>query len=218
MNTKSFLYSVENKAYRSFYKDGLMDIFFGLLLIGVGLNILRLHMGMDTSRIITTAVILLIPGFILSRYFITRRRLGIANFGEKRKKRKALALLVAVIIQLFFGLLLWISFTGRISQTLSQFQNFINPYTQFILIAIVFSLIGYLIDYNRFYLIGFAAGTGLFLSHAIENNTASVVVVCLSFGLAGVFLTLNGVILLIRFLHEYPDPGQKAEYEKENQS
>jgi hypothetical protein len=213
MDTKSFLGSIENKAYRSFYKDGLMDMFFGLILIGVGLNVLRLQMGMDTSLFITLAVMLLIPAFLLARLLITRPRLGYVKFREKRKKRKALALIIAIITQILFGFLLWTSFTGRGNDAL--LQKLINPYTEFIFIVIVFSLIGWLIDYNRFYLIGFAAGTGLQLSEVFENSTASVVCVYLSFGLAGIFLTILGLILFIRFLREYPVPGEKANYEKE---
>lgn len=214
MDTKSFLDSVESKAYRSFYKDGLMDIFFGLLLIGVGLNVLRLRMGMDTSKFITYAVLLLIPAFILARRSITMRRLGYARFGEVRKKQKAIALLVAVITQLLFGFLLWTSFTDRIDPAVIPLQKLINPYTEFVFIILVFSLIGYLIDYNRFYIVGFAVGTGLFLSHSFNDPDISILIVYLSFGLAGIFLTINGIIMLIRFLHEYPDPGQLDKYEK----
>jgi hypothetical protein len=215
MDTKSFLDSVESKAYRSFYKDGLMDIFFGLLLTGVGLNVLRLRLGMDTSKYITYAVLLLIPAFILARYFITRRRLGYASFGERRKKRKILAFIIAIIIQLLFGFLLWTSLKEPADTAAIQLQKYLNPYTEFIIIVLVFSLIGYLIDYNKFYIIGFAAGTGLFLSHAFLNPTVSRLTVYLSFGIAGTFLTINGIILLIRFLRQYPDPGKQYDHEKE---
>jgi hypothetical protein len=214
MNTQSFLDSLESKAYRSFYKDGLMDLFFGLLLIGVGLNVLRLRMGIDTSKYITCAVLLLIPAFILARRFITLRRLGYASFGGMRKKRKALALLVAVIAQLLFGFLLWTSFEARTDPDVIPLHKFINPYTQFVFITLVFSLIGYLIDYNRFYIIGFAVGTGLFLSHSFNNSNISILMVYLSFGLAGIFLTISGIIMLVRFLHKYPNPGQSDKYEK----
>jgi hypothetical protein len=215
MDTKSFLDSIESKAFRSFYKDGLMDIFFGLLLIGVGLNVLRLRMGMDTSRFITYAVLLLIPAFVLARRFITLRRLGYASFGKVRKKRKALALSVAVVAQLLFGFLLWTSLRGRVDTDVIQLNRFINPYTEFVFIILVFSLIGFLIDYNRFYIVGFAVGTGLFLTHSFNNPNISILIVYLSFGLAGFFLTVNGIILLIRFLHEYPNPGQPDKDEEE---
>jgi hypothetical protein len=212
MDTKSFLSSIENRAYRTFYKDGLMDMFFGLLLIGVGYNVLRLRMGMDTSTLITITVILLIPAFLLSRIYITRPRLGYVKFGEKRKKRKVLALLTAIIIQLFFGFLLWTSFTGRINDQI--LQKLINPYTEFILLVIVFSLIGYLIDYNRFYLIGFAVGTGLCLSDTFENMTTAMLTAILGFGIAGIFLTVSGLLLFIHFLREYPEQGITPDYEK----
>jgi hypothetical protein len=212
MDTKSFLSSVEKKAYRTFYKDGLMDMFFGLLLIGAGFNVLRLRIGMDTSPLITLSVILLIPAFILSRLLITRPRLGYVEFGESRKKRKVIALLIAVITQLFFGFLLWTSFTGRGNDQLMQ--RFINPYTEFIFLVIVFSLIGYLIDYNRFYLIGFAAGIGLCLSDTFKNITTATLTASLAFGIAGLFLTISGLLLFIRFLREYPKTGITPDYEK----
>lgn len=211
MNTKSFLRSIESKAYRTFYKDGLTDMFFGLLLIGVGFNVLRLRMGMDASLLITFSVILLIPAFILSRIYITRPRLGYVKFGEKRKKRKALALVIAILTQLLFGFLLWTSFTGRVNDQL--LQKFINPYTEFISLILVFSLIGYLIDYNRFYLIGFAAGIGLCLSHIFEN-TIAILTASLSFGVVGLLLTVCGLVLFVRFLREYPKPVITPDHEK----
>jgi hypothetical protein len=212
MDTKSFLSSVESKAYRTFYKDGLMDMFFGLLLIGVGFNVLRLRMGMDTSLLITLSVILLIPAFILSRFLITRPRMGYVKFGENRKKRKVIALLIAIITQLFFGFLLWTSFTGRFNDLLMQ--KFINPYTEFIFLVIVFSLIGYLIDYNRFYLIGFTVGIGMCLSDTFENTITAMLTASLAFGITGLFMTVYGLFLFIRFLREYSKPGTTPDYEK----
>lgn len=211
MDIKSFLGSVESKAYRTFYNDGLMDMFFGLILICIGFNVLRLRMGMDTSPYITFSILLLIPAFVLSRLFISRPRMGYVKFGEKRRRRKVLALLIAIIIQLLFGFLLWISVSGRINDLLMQ--KFFNPYTEFILLVIVFSLIGYLIDYNRFYLIGFAVGTGLRLSEIFKNSTISILTVYLSFSIAGIFLTTYGIILLVRFIRKYPKQESIAEYE-----
>lgn len=214
MNNKSYLDSVESKAYRTFFKDGTMDMFFGLFLIGVGFNVLRLQLGKDTSNMITIAVLLLIPVYILSRIFITGPRLGYVKFGTRRKKRKTLALAVAIITQVVFGILFWTAFSGPVENPL--FHRMINPFTLFVFIVLIFCLLAYLIDYNRFYLIGLAAGTGLFLVDFLSNKTASILTVSLSFGLAGIFLSVFGLILFLRFLNEYPKPKLTDHNEKEN--
>jgi hypothetical protein len=214
MENNSYLDSVESKAYRTFFEDGTMDMFFGLFLIGVGFNVLRLQLGNDTSNMITVVVLLLIPVYILSRIFITGPRLGYVKFGTRRKKRKLLGLLVAIIAQVVFGILFWTAFSGPVENPL--FHRLINPFTLFVFIVLIFCMLAYLIDYNRFYLIGLAAGTGLFLVDFLSNKTASILTVSLSFGLIGIFLSVFGLILFIRFLKEYPKPDLSVYDEKEN--
>jgi len=212
MKNKSYLDSVERKAYRTFFKDGTLDMFFGLFLIGVGANSLRLKLGIDTSNVITLSVLLLIPAFILTRIFITGPRFGYVKFGPARKKRKALALLVAIIAQVAFGILFLTAFYGPAENTI--FQKMINPFTEFIFIVLIFNLLAYLIDFNRFYLIGLAAGTGLFLADLLTNRTASILTVSFSFGSVGLFLLLFGLIQFLRFLKEYPKQDVTVNYEK----
>jgi hypothetical protein len=214
MEKKSYFDSIEKKAYRAFFKDGTMDMFFGLFLTGAGLNVLRLQLGKDTSNMITIAILLLIPVYILARIFITMPRVGYVKFGKGRKKRKLLGLLVAILAQVVFGILFWTAVSGHVEIPL--FNKLINPLTEFIFIVLIFSLLAYLIDYNRFYLIGLAAGTGLFLADLLSNKTASILTATLPFGLAGIFLSVFGLILFVRFLKEYPKPDLTLYDEKEN--
>lgn len=213
MKNKSYLDSVESKAYRTFFKDGTLDMFFGLFLTGVGFNVLRLQFGKDTSNMITIAILLLIPLFIITRVYLIRTRVGYVKFSEKRRKRNIFALLAALLAQVVFGVLFWTAFSGNSENQF--FDKLINPLTEFIFIVLIFSLIAYLIDYNRFYLIGLAAGTGFFLVDLIINQAVSVLIVSLSFHLTGIFLSVTGLILFLRFLKEYQITDLAVHDEKE---
>ncbi|KPK83801.1 MAG: hypothetical protein AMS27_11850 [Bacteroides sp. SM23_62_1] len=204
MESKSYLNLVESKAYRTVFIDGTFDMFFGLFLTGVGVNVVRLKMGMDTSNAITLSVLLLIPIFILVKIFLTMPRIGYVKFSMTRIKRNFIALVIAIFIQLVFGILFLSTFV-RLPEV-ELFSKVINPVTQFIFIVVFFSIIGFFIDYNRFYLIGLAGGIGLFLVDLVVNKLASILIVAFSFGFTGIFLFTTGLILFLRFLKDYPKP------------
>jgi len=78
------LKSIEKSAYRTFFNDGIWDMFWGLLILVVGTNKLFYTMGLERSWVLKFGIIWLIPLFFAGRIFITNPRLGKAKFGTER--------------------------------------------------------------------------------------------------------------------------------------
>ena len=52
------------------------------------------------------------------------------------------------------------------------------------------------------------------LSDTFENATKAMLTASLAFGITGLFMTVYGLFLFIRFLREYSKPGTTPDYEK----
>ena len=97
MNTNMNLKEIERKAFRSFFQDGIWDIFLGLLMILMGLGPwLGGKMGGGeiefTSVVIIMGILILVAlaaviGFNLAKKYITTPRLGVARFTAPRRKK-----------------------------------------------------------------------------------------------------------------------------------
>ncbi|MFX1448787.1 MAG: hypothetical protein ACFFCG_11745, partial [Promethearchaeota archaeon] len=97
MAEKVDLKEMEKRAWKSNFQDGLWDIYFGLLIMGIGFNWLGGFLGLpETMGVMVTLISWDIGAmviFILGKKFITTPRMGFVKFGQIRKKRnKFLAL------------------------------------------------------------------------------------------------------------------------------
>ncbi len=212
MKTSSGLKSIEAKAYRAFFKDGIWDIFWGLILLIAGTNKLFYTMELDRPLVLKLGIIWLIPLFFIGRIFITNPRLGRAKFGSERKKRKAKALIVAIVAQLLFGILFF--FAATKSPNMDFVSSIFTPFVEFIVLILVFSLIGYFIGYNWFYLIGLTIALGFPMAEIINRIVTAPYLGVYIFGVTGMSLTVVGIVNLILFINRYPKQSISAGYEK----
>ena len=87
------LKSLERKAYRSIFEDGVWDLFIGLIILSLGfstflssiLNLNELWFAIIPTLILNIIAFLI---FFLGKKFITIPRLGIVKFGQKRKSKQ----------------------------------------------------------------------------------------------------------------------------------
>ena len=73
-----------------------------------------------------------------------------------------------------------------------------------VFIFALFSLIGYMNDYARLYLYGFLYGLGYVVSTTLHDITGNLFYWPMA--LVGLVVALNGLVLFVRFLREYPLP------------
>ncbi len=201
---------LEKKAFRSFFKDGIYDVFLGLILLSFGLPLILNEFGWIDYVTITMPLlipIVLIVGallfMILGKKYITVPRLGIVHFGKARKRKMMHVKLLLVLSVL----------VGVITFFLSLFKVFPVGGTTgiplpFIIFGIqallVFSFMAYFMDFSRLYLYAFLFSIALPMTFWLKRNTS------LSFPSLWVFsftagpILIIGCIVFIRFLIQFP--------------
>jgi hypothetical protein len=185
------LKALERRAWRSFHQDGLKDVFIGLLLMSIGITDF-----VGSEFILLALQFSLVAGLFLTKSFITAPRLGRVEFSPERqsKKRRALGLLA---LSAALGLALYATLvgTGAASTWISG-----TPWIMASMLGLwvfsVFALGAYYMDFARLYWVGFVTGTAFCLALALRSPMVFVI--------AGSVVLIPGLVLLTRFLHDYP--------------
>jgi hypothetical protein len=199
MNTLINLKELEKKAFRSFFQDGIWDIFFGLMMFAMYAFTLFDSMENRAVRILILIGIELGAAFLLiyGKKAITVPRLGNVVFGEKRKRR-FIYIILANLASLF---VLTGSLVLRLSRPDLLDNDLVSSLGLGIWIIFIMSLMAYFLDFNRLYIYGFVFGA-----------TFSAVLILdlpILFFFASLVMILPGVYLLVRFLQsEIPVRGE----------
>ena len=99
MSEKLNLKELERKAWRSFFDDGLWDIYLGLLLALLGVSAFLDRLELTEAVVMGIYIGLLIVvmlGMWAAKRFITVPRLGRVKFGAERQKRRKKTSLVQI--------------------------------------------------------------------------------------------------------------------------
>jgi hypothetical protein len=205
MNDKINLKQLEKKAWRATFQDGLWDIYFGLIIMGMGLAPLGRFLGLPE----TIGVLMLVFSwdivagliFILGKIYITRPRIGFVKFGQIRKRRNKL-------LAVFLGINVGLTFITLTFTFLGIFQLSLPGYMVMLVIGLLFittpfSFIAYFIQLKRVYLYALLGGFGLFFSELLTPILDSPFNDILVFAPFGGMILVFGIIILIRFLSKY---------------
>lgn len=181
---------LERTAWRSYHKDGLMEIAFGTLLLVVFAG-----SAADQFRWFAYALLLLVgPALALAKRMVTAPRMGSVEFGEARKARKrrvvlAIALLVAATM------LVPVAFGG---------DDWLHAHFAFMSVALgvwvfaAFAAIAFWLQLTRMYVVGVLYGGAFTLTELLDSP--------LPFLVAGTVVALYGTVQLVRFLRRHPRP------------
>jgi hypothetical protein len=207
MSEKLNLKELERKAWRSFFDDGLWDIYLGLLLALMGvssfMNTLNLTEAMHMGIYIGLLIVVML-GFWAAKRFITVPRIGRVKFGAERKKRRIKTSLV-LFASVIFGFVLFMVIggvaRGEVNRTLPW--DVIIPAAWALNMLLVFGLMGYFLQFERLYFIGLLYAIVLPLDFILKKST-ELRIAPYMFALAGFIIVAVGVIFLRRFLQNYP--------------
>jgi hypothetical protein len=208
--------ALEKKAFRSFFRDGIYDVFLGTILLAFGLPLILNEFGFMAYKTMTIplliSIILNIGAllfFVFGKKYITAPRLGIVNFGKTRKRKMMhvkLLLTISVLIGVgtfFLTLLKILPVGGKTGIPAAGVIFGVQA-------LIVFSLAAYFMDFTRLYLYAFLFAVAVPLTFWLKSNTAltypSLYVFLLT---AGPMLAI-GWILFVRFLRQYPHKVRSA--------
>lgn len=198
---------LEKKAWKSTFQDGFWDIYFGLILSGLGFSWLGSYFGLpETVDVLVTLFSwdLGAMGILfLGKKYITQPRMGFVKFGPRRKKKKKM-------LAIFLGLNVALTIITLILTMLGFLQQLIIPgfvlmlAIGLIFITVPFSTIAYFLQLKRLYLYALLGGFGLSFSEILFPITGSPINDFITFGGIGLIITLTGLTIFIRFLRNYP--------------
>ncbi len=202
--------ALEKKAFRSFFKDGIYDVFLGLILLSLGLPFILNEFGwLDYETMIWPLVFAFVLNigallfFVFGKKYITVPRLGLVRFGKGRKRkmrhvRLLLAFSVLVGVVTFFLTLFKILPVGEKSGIPAAGLIF------GIQALIVFSLAAYFMDFTRLYLYAFLFAVSLPVTFWLKKNDFFAYPSLYVFLLTAGPMLVIGWILFIRFLRHFP--------------
>ncbi|MFX1453931.1 MAG: hypothetical protein ACFFDB_01015 [Promethearchaeota archaeon] len=201
------LNELEKKAWKSTFQDGLWDIFFGLIFIGMGIYQIPRFYGLDDT--FTLIMILmswnfsLVLLFIIGKKFVTMPRMGFVKYGKERVvKRVKLAIFLGfmVLVNVIF---LFLPSTG-LDISLNAFTTMLIIGTLFITFPLC--VMAYFLQFERLYIIAIMGGLGLSIGELLRPTVGSPLHHIIIFSVIGGIITTWGIVIFIRFLKEYPSP------------
>lgn len=204
------LKELERKAYRSFFADGIWDVYLGLLLLamGGGPALLALGTSLVWAAMVPLAVVLLgMFIFLGGKKYLTVPRLGAVQFGPARTlRRKKTSLVLACSVLVGIALLALSATRSLPSLGLAGV-----PTVAIIFAAncvIVFSLGAYYLDFGRLYVYGLLYAAAFPLAVVLAERWSAAAGFLVAYGLSAGPMILVGSILLVRFLRQYAVPAQ----------
>ncbi len=199
------LKEIEKKTWRSTLEDGILDIYFGILVLGIG-------MGMTLSHVLPNPFDIFIPFifigiglafFLTAKKFITQTRLGVVKFGFKRKGRKRKTLIALSVNFIIMLILFLIRFTNpELSLEFPGYLDGLILGLLFITAPVCFA--AYFLKYPRFYFTGLLVGVSFFLSDLFSIFIPEPFDTLIVFGLLSGIIIIMGIVFLIKFLRKYP--------------
>jgi hypothetical protein len=157
MNSPLNLKDLERKAFRSFFQDGIWDIFFGLIMLAMYISSLFNESGNSGLKTLSLILpeIFAVMFLIFGKKYITAPRLGNVEFGKARKRR--LVYIFGInLITLILALGLFFSFQW-LPMTESQ-TELLSPIGLGVWIAFMTSLMAFFLDFDRLYIYGLIYG------------------------------------------------------------
>jgi hypothetical protein len=212
MSERINLKEVERKAWRSFFQDGLWDIYLGLLLLGMGSSSLGRYVGLPEESgwsLLPNLIWAIVSMLILwvGKRFVTVPRMGRVKLGPKGKarKRKTRVLLTASVL---VGVVVFaIALVARGNPPRRLNLAVVFPAVYALNMLVVFSLGAYFLDFARLYLIGVMYALPVPLLITLDE-IAGIDIGFGAFAAPAAVILLIGMVLFIRFLRDYPVPEE----------
>ncbi|MFX1384015.1 MAG: hypothetical protein ACFFBP_16380 [Promethearchaeota archaeon] len=206
------LKKIEKKTWRSFFEDGIFEIYLGLLHIGVGIAWSFIDVA-PFSVFNLFGIILIVFGFlffILGKKFITIPRVGKIKFGRKRKVRK---MKTVIILSVNVILLLIIYLFGLLSPPeYLIFPSWFNSLIiGFLFTGVPMSIVAYFLDFPRLYIIAFQWSITIFLLDMFSLILSEPFNIIITFAINGSIMVCMGLYFFIKFLIKYPSPKKEGE-------
>lgn len=199
MTNHDVLKAHEVSLYRRATSDGVIDLFFGLYLVCLGVAWIWLA-GLSVFAILLPAA--LVPIAIATRHRFVENRLGYVKWAEPRRKAErrgwtgllAVGALLFVVATSFFVL-------GSRSILSTNVLEAIAPAIMGSLLAVLALALAVAMRTPRFFAYGFVLASAGVISAMQDANPGWSILA------GGLMVAASGVAMLRRFVREYPAPG-----------
>ncbi|MFX0008854.1 MAG: hypothetical protein ACFE9R_00955 [Candidatus Hermodarchaeota archaeon] len=201
---------MEKKAWKTYFDDGIFDIYFGILIASFGPGIASYEILPIPLNVLLGPLIIGfgLVFFILSKKYVIKPRIGVVKYGRKRKVRKLKTAIIlsvnVVLLSILFLLNLFIS-GGDINLP----YNIMVLLEGILFLTLPLCLVAYFLQFTRLYFYALILGCGFFLADI------SSIVIPIPFNflfiylLLGVIIITIGVTFFIRFIRTYQLPKQE---------
>lgn len=209
MSTHLNLKEIEQKAFRSTYQDGLLDITISSVVGSMALLMFSVVRDDSPLLYLVLAFLGICAGqlvFWAGKKFVTLPRMGQVKFGEIRRKRnKTLAFILAVAVLIQVGIVLLTAGVWVIPTWGDKLQElFPDRSATDLLVAAVGALfvgpsmmaVAYFNDFPRGYYIALITALGVFLMIWFWQPLIQVG--------AAFMILIPGLVVFVRFLRQYP--------------
>ena len=201
------LKEIEKKVWLTTFEDGVFDIYFGLLFLGMTISRIFDEILPNLSSIIGLSIIgSSILFFLLVKRYISQPRIGKVVFGRSRIIRKT-KMLVVLLINFSIWLILWILNTINPEIKLFAPGFFSSLLFGMLFIATPLFFVAYFLQYKRLYLIAGLIGISFSLEELFYLvNIPEPFDGIIAFGLISTIILSMGLLIFIKFLKKYPLP------------
>lgn len=207
MTEQISLKEIERKAYRSTFEDGLFDITWGIIILGIGYFSVIKNLGIPKPINFLLIPLLAISLFFLGKKFITVPRMGAVKFGTKRKTAKKKILITGALLLPIQVLLIILVKTGNFPrEILDQSSQLLPPLVYCLILIIIFAVIAYQIDFPRLFYIGILFCASIITAELLFPRIGQPLDGIIPFTVSGLAVLSFGFFLLIRFIRNYPKP------------
>lgn len=201
------LKEADRRVFSASFDDGLVDIFISgvVLMFAIG-PFLSIYLGdFWSSAIFLPFWGMLFLVLLWIRMNIIKPRSGVVKYGPARRRKLTLFTGIMLVLNIIFftlGLVVGIVLPG------SPGWNILLPFSAMVLV--LFSLAGFFLDVNRFYVYGLMLAAGpfigewLFQNYQVLHHGYPIV-----FGIYAGIIFLIGLIKLLTFLKNNPLPSEE---------
>lgn len=206
---------LESKTWRANQRDGLFDLFFAVLFLGIALS--QLADGIWNREAASLGILVGvqlcgIAGLWSARRWITQPRLGVVRFGTERRRRvRTTRIALAVCVAATLTLVALTVFGGRTA------NPFAGPVSRIAvsaiasaLILIPLALIAFFQEFPRILIHGALFAAAEFVGTWLEGTTVPFPRAA-AFGVAALLSAIIGAVVLTRFLRTAHVPATQDE-------
>lgn len=197
--------ALEKETFRKFHSDGLLDVFLGVMLALMPLDVGK-WFDSEAGGIATLLGVYgaLVTGFVLLRRHLLRTRLGEFKPGPRRR-RKVSTVRIVLIGSAMLGFVAWaVATTGSIDDVSFGDPDFFIPLLWMANAVIVFSAMAHFLDVPRFHAYGPLFGLVFVLRVWPRILWDIELSSWVAFGVPAAVIVAVGLAKLKRFIRDYP--------------